>query len=960
MAKFDYLNNYLNSNMNKFNSGGYLTRYDVGGTHEQNPNGGIPLGPDASVEQGETSVDVTPQGAPSKQPTGSKYIFSDRQVWTPDEIKAAGLPSAGKEPMTAAAYTTKLFNKAKGREGDLAAKETLKTFTQRAQQLAETKKQEEEMAINQAMLANSQQAAPVEEGVPPGMEEYAEQPPQVPQQAPMQAGPMDQAMAAQGGYFTRRKYANGGPLEDEQYSSNISGQPLDMYGNIIPGAPYDEGSPDEPRSRNYGPEVSAYMKSTEDSVKSGADTAGKLTDAAGKGTGTGPGAGAYVGAATTGYDLFQTAKEGNTSRDAGKAIATGALQGAAAGAMFGPWGAAIGGAVGGAAGFVGSKKAEKNYRSQIATAGDQANAGMPNAAAWSGMPAARGGYIGRQGVVNIRPMNKQYRGGGKMCATGGFINNYSGGGIYIKPENRGKFTASAERAGEGVQEHAHNVVNNPNATELQRKRAQFAINAESWNANGGYLANGGPYRPWNDTRMGNEGLPLSAMDQGAYSSIDSGPGGQQAGWKLRDPNLINMFGPREDFEKYKNVGAAWDRYEHAGARMPGYNEVQTDVIRPDLPMAANLMNSQGYQQTTGYKPTPAGPYDPMDAANPANAVYGNETNPAYNVQTGLGLKPGPWGPKSKAALLKYQKEKGLTQDSAYGPEVFRAMGLTPKGGRQYIQPITGTTAPATNREITASPIPARAPMADMDALRKQVAADKFKGAKDKFGNFVDANASDLMRAYPILSNIQQRGALNAPTGTHYARLNDAYDVPVPDEARYMRDINAAYANRSRAIGQMGGSQAQQRAAQLGLDIQQGEAVSKTQQGMAELGMNRAAQEQQFRSQIAQYNAQAGDREIETYAQDLGNYETQKSKLTGQIGTDIGLVGKEQTNMKQVAAMYGYDWNGKYMIDKKTGKPATLEEIAKVRQASAATTATTPATTAVVAMGGYLTRRKARY
>lgn len=39
-------------------------------------------------------------------------------------------------------------------------------------------------------------------------------------------------------------------------------------------------------------------------------------------------------------------------------------------------------------------------------------------------------------------------------------------GIHIKKENEGKFTASAKAAGESVQEHAHNVVNNPNATTL--------------------------------------------------------------------------------------------------------------------------------------------------------------------------------------------------------------------------------------------------------------------------------------------------------------------------------------------------------------------------------------------------------------------------------------------------------------------------------------------------------------
>lgn len=56
----------------------------------------------------------------------------------------------------------------------------------------------------------------------------------------------------------------------------------------------------------------------------------------------------------------------------------------------------------------------------------------------------------------------------------------NGSGIHIKKENRGKFTASAKRAGQSVQEHARSVLNNPNATPLQKKRANFARNAKAW------------------------------------------------------------------------------------------------------------------------------------------------------------------------------------------------------------------------------------------------------------------------------------------------------------------------------------------------------------------------------------------------------------------------------------------------------------------------------------------------
>ena len=56
----------------------------------------------------------------------------------------------------------------------------------------------------------------------------------------------------------------------------------------------------------------------------------------------------------------------------------------------------------------------------------------------------------------------------------------SGGKIHIKKKNRGKFIAAAKKAGQSVQEHARSVLNDPNATPLQKKRANFAIQAKRW------------------------------------------------------------------------------------------------------------------------------------------------------------------------------------------------------------------------------------------------------------------------------------------------------------------------------------------------------------------------------------------------------------------------------------------------------------------------------------------------
>ena len=52
--------------------------------------------------------------------------------------------------------------------------------------------------------------------------------------------------------------------------------------------------------------------------------------------------------------------------------------------------------------------------------------------------------------------------------------------IKINPANKGKFTATAKKAGKSVQAEATAVLKNPMATTLQKKRAQFAKNAAKW------------------------------------------------------------------------------------------------------------------------------------------------------------------------------------------------------------------------------------------------------------------------------------------------------------------------------------------------------------------------------------------------------------------------------------------------------------------------------------------------
>jgi Zn-dependent oligopeptidase len=65
------------------------------------------------------------------------------------------------------------------------------------------------------------------------------------------------------------------------------------------------------------------------------------------------------------------------------------------------------------------------------------------------------------------------------------------GGIYINPANKGKFTASANRAGMGVQEFARHVLaNKEDYSSTQVKRANFAKNAAGWKKQMGGMTEG--------------------------------------------------------------------------------------------------------------------------------------------------------------------------------------------------------------------------------------------------------------------------------------------------------------------------------------------------------------------------------------------------------------------------------------------------------------------------------------
>lgn len=242
----------------------------------------------------------------------------------------------------------------------------------------------------------------------------------------------------------------------------------------------------------------------------------------------------------------------------------GAAQGAMTGATVGgPIGAIAGAVIGlgsGIAGWItGNKKAKRRARrlnQQASDANERALLSFEN----------RASDVDTQNDLNIEsnffndggPITMRYTG-----VMSPFGNTFGDGGIFIKPENRGKFTALKERTGKSstwYKEHG---------TPAQKKMAIFALNAAKWkHADGGPLdslvsdinsrskadfvqrlldPNRAYISDWESNRIATHKLSYATDDNGA----------------IVFPNVQRINGKLYDFTDPKNKRGKWDALDSA-------------------------------------------------------------------------------------------------------------------------------------------------------------------------------------------------------------------------------------------------------------------------------------------------------------------------------------------------------------------------------------------------------------
>jgi len=198
----------------------------------------------------------------------------------------------------------------------------------------------------------------------------------------------------------------------------------------------------------------------------------------------------------------------------------------------------------------------------------------------------------------------------------------------------------------------------------------------------------------------------------------------------------------------------------------------------------------------------------------------------------------------------------------------------------------------------------------------------------KVGKTINDNLGNIARYAPIAANAYQLSQLKKPQGERLDRLDNRYKPEYVDEAALQNIADQTMNNSIAAVGQSGASQGQLRSSIIGSQLQRTKALSDAYNQAA--AQNRATNDraQTFNLGVDQVNLNQSNTEKENFAKDKGNYDTQKSKLIGQLGNDVGNVGKEEIYKKIAKTTTGYNWLGEYQKANPNATPEETKEAAK--------------------------------
>jgi len=187
------------------------------------------------------------------------------------------------------------------------------------------------------------------------------------------------------------------------------------------------------------------------------------------------------------------------------------------------------------------------------------------------------------------------------------------------------------------------------------------------------------------------------------------------------------------------------------------------------------------------------------------------------------------------------------------------------------------------------------------------------------------NWGDVLRYAPVAANAMQLANLKKPTYERYNRVDQRFNPEYVDERSIQNIVGNEYDNTINSLtNATNGSTGALRSNILGAGLNKTKALSDAY--INSTAQNRAmnAQGQQFNLGVNQTNLSQDNLERDVNARNTAAYDNNKSRLIGQMGTDLGNIGKEEVYKKIARESLGYTWDGKYWIKPDGSKKSDKE------------------------------------
>ena len=291
-------------------------------------------------------------------------------------------------------------------------------------------------------------------------------------------------------------------------------------------------------------------------------------------------------------------------------------------------------------------------------------------------------------------------------------------------------------------------------------------------------------------------------------------------------------------------------------------------------------------------------------------------------------------PLDQQVNVKYTPERGKFYKQSFNqmgrPQISNDLGYTSK--LNYNDPDTVTLSPEQLQENSTYSNPENAPSRMFGPQSTgHYEGEMYDGSKlgkvaSKVGKYVKDNYGNALRYAPVAMNAHQLAKMGKPEVETLDRLGNKYNPQYMDEKALTNQINAetnytanALANASNgSLGSLSNNI-------LGMQLNKTKALSDAYSKVADVNRNEDKTAQEFNLGVDQVNLNQSNNEKDINAKNRGAFKTERSKLLGQIGNDLGNIGKEQVYKKLAGKAFGYSYDGEYLL-KPDGSRVSEEEL----------------------------------